>query len=210
MRKISIIRMSLIVAVVACLLCAGMQLYSLNGESFDPSDTEMRVVVSGSMDGEPREEYDIETIPVGSMVFIHKVPEGPKYDFYHSLEIGDVVTFHYRNPVTRENMVVTHRIVDISDVNGDLEFTMAGDSIRDDPTNGSVQVVYASSDQMIGKVVGVSPTLGDLVIFLSSANGKAILIGLFASILAVIWVGPVIFKTFSKWESERMSRKERD
>ena len=139
------IKLATIIVVAACLLGLGGYINDLNGGSLDFSDIEMRVVVSGSMDGEPREEYDIQTILVGSMVFIQKVPEGPyAYDFYSSLQIGDVVTFDHRNPVTRENMVVTHRIIDISDSGGDIRFTMAGDAIRDDPTNSSEQVIRYS------------------------------------------------------------------
>ena len=176
-------------------ICVGYQLYELNGDSMDFTDTDVRVVISGSMDGEPRSEYEIDTIPVDSMVFIRLVPDGSDaQEFYSSLRIGDVVTFDFRNPVTRENMVVTHRIIEISDYGGDIKFTMAGDVIRDDPTNSATQVVYASSGDMIGKVVGVSPLLGHLSLFLSSAIGKAVLIGLFAAIVAVIWVGPPIYR----------------
>ena len=174
----------------------------LNGGSANFLDTEVRVVISSSMDGEPREEYEIETIPVGSLVFIHKVPSGMEdaYGFYKSLKVGDVVTFHYTNPVSRENMVVTHRIVEIANSGGDIKFTMVGDSIvdlNDEPgtySEGETQVVYASSGEMIGKVVGVSPELGSFVIYISSAQGKAVLIGLFATFIAAIWIAPVIFR----------------
>lgn len=209
-RKI-LVRLSIVLMICIAVFCAGGYLYSLNGNSLDFGNTDTRVVVSGSMDGEPRSEYDIETIPVGSMVFIHEVPDGPyAYDFYSSLRIGDVVTFHYKNPVTRENMVVTHRIIDISDSSGDIKFTMAGDAIRDDPTNTSKQVVYASSGDMIGKVVGVSPVLGDITVFISSATGKAVLIGIFAALLAVIWVGPTIFRSVMKRHGSNESMKESD
>ncbi len=197
-----------IIVPVALLLVAmgafGHYIHGLNGDSFDLSDTEVRVVVSNSMDGEPRDEFDIETIPVGSMVFIEKVPEGPyAYDFYTSLEVGDVVTFHFKNPVTRENMVVTHRIIDISNHNGDIRFTMAGDAIKDDPTNSSVQVVDASSGDMIGKVTGVSPTLGSVMTYISSAEGKAVLIGAFAAIIATIWLAPLAFRLAISSERKR-------
>ena len=191
--------MATLIVVAACLLGLGDYINDLNGGSLDFSDTETRVVVSGSMDGEPREEYDIQTIPVGSMVFIQKVPEGPyANDFYSSLRIGDVVTFNYKNPATREIMVVTHRIIDISNHGGDMRFTMAGDAIKDDPTNSSEQVVYASSNDMIGKVTGVSEGLGDISVFISSAHGKAVLIGVFAALLAVIWIGPTIYKHLAR------------
>ena len=184
----------LVIAVVLVSVLLGY-VYDRNGGSFDFSDTQVRIVISGSMDGEPRTEYDIESIPVGSMVFIKEVPTEPHdKGFYSSLEVGDVVTFHYTHPVSKENMVVTHRIVKVVDTPTDRIFTMAGDSIRDDPTNASEQVITASSGDMIGEVVGVSPVLGDISTYISSAEGKSVLIGLFAAILAVIWVGPMIFK----------------
>lgn len=189
----SVVSMFLLLAVV------GYDLHSLNGDSFDFSDTETRVVISGSMDGEPRIGYDIETIPLESLVFIQKVPEGDQwYDFHKALDVGDVITFHYRNPVTKADMVVTHRIVGVSDSNGDIVFTLMGDAMADDPTNSSVQVVYASSGDIIGKVVGVSPDLGPVLLFLSSADGKATVLGCFASILFLIWFGPMVYRSIAQ------------
>ena len=193
------------VAIASVLLGVfGYYIYGLNGDSLDFSDTEVRVVVSDSMEGEPRTQYDIETIPVGSLVFIRQVPEGyGAYDFYSSLEVGDVVTFHYRHPVTKEDMVVTHRIIKIDDASGDIRFTMSGDAIMDDPENSSKQVVYASSGDMIGKVTGVSPFLGDVMVFMSSAGGKAVVIGLLATILAITWIGPRIYNTIIGKEHDK-------
>lgn len=212
MKETIYLKIAVALVVIICVLGVGNFFRNMNGGTFDFSDTEMRVVVSGSMDGELRDEYDIETIPVGSMVFIQRVPDGPyANDFYSSLRIGDVVTFNYKNPATRENMVVTHRIIDISNQGGDIRFTMAGDSILDDPTNSSKQVVYSSSGDMIGKVTGVSEGLGDITVFISSAKGKAVLIGVFAALLATIWVGPMIFRHLNKGvEDKKESNKECD
>lgn len=148
-----------------------------NGGSLDFSETDYKIVVSGSMAGEPRDQYDISTIPVGSMVFIHKVPSGDDAKaFYSSLQVGDVLTFDYNHPVSHEDMVVTHRIISITESNGVYTYTLKGDSIADDPTNGSVQVVTSASGEVIGKVVGVAPWLGQLVVFLSTWTGKFCLI----------------------------------
>ena len=148
-----------------------------NGGSLDFSETDYKIVVSGSMAGEPRDQYDISTIPVGSMVFIHKVPSGNGAKaFYSSLQVGDVLTFDYTHPVSHEDMVVTHRIISITESNGVYTYTLKGDSIADDPTNGSVQVVTSASGDVIGKVVGVAPWLGQLVVFLSTWTGKFCLI----------------------------------
>ncbi len=169
-RSVALIAM----AIVAVSVAAGY-LWDRNGGSLDFSDTDVKIVVSGSMDGEPRTQYDIETIPVKSMVFIHEVPSDSA-SFYQSLKIGDVLTFDYVHPVSKESMVVTHRIVLISEDSGVYTYTLKGDSIADDPTNGSVQVVTSSSGDIIGKVVGVSHVLGVLVLFLSTMTGKLCLI----------------------------------
>ncbi len=61
---------TLVIISVAILVSA--YLVHLNGNSVDFSDTEARIVISGSMDGESRDQYPIPTIPAGSMVFISK------------------------------------------------------------------------------------------------------------------------------------------
>ena len=167
---------SLVVAVAV--VSSVLYIWDCNGNSLDFSDTDVMIVISGSMDGEPREQYEIETIPVESMIFIRDVPSDPAEadSFYASLRVGDVLTFDYRHPVSQEEMVVTHRIVDISVSGGTYTFTLQGDTIADDPTNGSVQVVTSDSGDVIGKVVGVSHWLGVLTVFVSHWYGKLVLI----------------------------------
>lgn len=167
----------LVIAVVLVSVLLGY-VYDRNGGSFDFSDTQVRIVISGSMDGEPREQYDIETIPVKSMVFISEVPttEPARSHFYQSLEVGDVLTFDYTHPVSHEHMVVTHRIVDIQSSGAGYTFTLAGDSIRDDPTNSSTQTVTSWSGDVIGEVTGVAPWLGALTVFISTTIGKVVLV----------------------------------
>ena len=167
----------LVIAVVLVSVLLGY-VYDRNGGSFDFSDTQVRIVISGSMDGEPREQYDIETISVKSMVFISEVPttEPARSHFYQSLEVGDVLTFDYTHPVSHEHMVVTHRIVDIQSSGAGYTFTLAGDSIRDDPTNSSTQTVTSWSGDVIGEVTGVAPWLGALTVFISTTTGKVVLV----------------------------------
>ena len=180
-----------IVATVAVIGLIAGYAYHLNGDSFDFGDTEVKVVISSSMDGEPREEYPIKTVPVKSLVVIHDVPSGEseRESFYSSLNIGDILTFYYNNPVSGERMVVTHRIIDIqttTDASGNAHytFTLKGDSIDDDPTNTSTQTVTSNSGDVIGKVVGVSLVLGEIVVFLSSWLGKfVVIVGLCAVII---------------------------
>lgn len=190
-RNVRYITTLAVVLVVAsgCLLF----IYDRNGDSLDLSNTDVKIVVSGSMAGEPRTQYDIQTIPVESMVFIRKVPQDDDaQSFYSSLKVGDVLTFDYRHPVSKENMVVTHRIISISESRGVYTYTCKGDSIADDPTNGSIQIVTSASGDVIGKVVGVSHTLGQAVVFLSTGLGKVCLIVIPCIILIVSEIGNII------------------
>ncbi len=169
--------------VVAIVLIVGVVGYAahINGDSLDFSKTEVRVVITGSMDGEPR-DYPISTIPLESLVVIHRV-DGP--GFYSSLKVGDVLTFDYTHPASGENMVVTHRIIGIAEADGVYTYTLKGDSIADDPMNGSVQVVTSDSGDVIGEVVGVSTLLGKLIVFLSTWTGKICLVLIPCAILIV-------------------------
>ena len=173
-------RRSVSVAVIAAIAVSAFAgyIWHCNGGSFDFSDTDVMIVVSGSMDGEPRSEYPIESIPVECMVFVREVPSSPgdAASFYGSLRVGDVLTFHYTHPVSHEDMIVTHRIIGISESGGTYTYMLQGDSIADDPTNGSVQTVTSESGDVIGKVVGVSHWMGVLTVFLSNWYGKATLI----------------------------------
>ena len=82
-------------------------------------------------------------------------------------------------------MVVTHRITDIRESSGVYTYTLKGDSVADDPTNGSSQIVTSDSGDIIGKVVGVSHWLGVLVIFMSTWTGKICLIAIPCVLLIV-------------------------
>ena len=176
-------------AIIAIVVIAALvgYIWDRNGGSLDFSDTQVLVVISGSMDGEPREQYDIETIPIESLVFVHEVPSDPEEaaSFYASLRVGDVLTFDYTHPVSGEHMVVTHRIVEIAENGDGYTYTLAGDSIADDPTNSSTQTVTSQSGDVVGKVVGVSHWLGVLTVFLSHWYGKALLIIVPCAILIV-------------------------
>lgn len=163
-----------LIALTTIVVCVAGYATHLNGGSLDFSGTEAKIVVSGSMDGEPR-DYEISTIPTGSLILIQDVPSDSG-QFYSSLKVGDVLTFDYEHPVSHEIMVVTHRIIDISEANGVYTYTLKGDSIADDPTNGSEQVVTSDSGDVIGKVVGVSHWLGVFAAFVSTWTGKLCLI----------------------------------
>ena len=195
------------VAIVAVMVFAAWAIGYLgycNGDSLDFSDTQVKVVISGSMDGEPRTDCDIETIPVKSMVFISEVPsdEGSRNAFYDSLEVGDVLTFDYIHPVSHESMTVTHRIVGITEADGVYTYMMQGDAIADDPLNHSVQIVTSDSGDIIGKVTGVSYALGALTVFLSTFEGKVCLIAVPCLLLIAMEILSLVRSSRGKGDGE--------
>lgn len=193
-------RSMIAIAVLAVIVVCGLgYVIHINGDSLDFSHTETKIVVSGSMDGEPR-DYPIKTIPTGSMVVIHRVDGS---DFYSSLKVGDVLTFDYVHPVSKEKMVVTHRIIEISENDGVYTYTLKGDSIADDPTNGSVQIVTSDSGDVIGKVVGVSHWLGELVVFLSTWMGKFCLIVIPCVLIIIYEIGNIVRALRMKGDTEK-------
>lgn len=130
--------------VIVILLGAGLySVYSLNDDSLDLRDREVRIVVTGSMDGEPT-DYQISTIPVNSLVMVRHISQ----DELDSIEVGDVIAFD------SGGRMIVHRVIDIG---SDGDFITKGDanSTSDSPVSPS---------RVIGEVVGVSPLAGKLVV----------------------------------------------
>lgn len=128
------------------LVSSAYAVYNLNGGSLDIRDTEVRLVVTGSMDGEPT-DYPISTIPVDSLVVIRHV-DANSFDF----EIGQVIAYD------SDGMVIVHRVIAIDEENRELR--LKGDA------NKTFEIV--SYDDVIGYVVGVSPFLGEVMMFMRS------------------------------------------
>lgn len=141
--------------IIITLAGAGIfSMYDFNGGSFDFKDSEVRIVVTGSMDG-GETDYEISTIPVNSLIMVQHINK----EDMGSIKIGDVLAFE------RNNKMIVHRVVGIIDLGENkYEFTTKGDAnSSNDPT------VY--SETVIGKVVGVSPYAGK---FVSLAKEQAI------------------------------------
>lgn len=134
------------VCVVFLVILSAYTLYDLNGHSFDLSDREMMIVVTGSMDGEPQ-DYDIPTIPVRSLVMVRHLDQNEVGE----LKIGDVVAYH------SGSMVIMHRLVEIVD-----DYLV----LKGDANISSEKVPF---DDVMGVVVGVSPILGQVVYFIKSS-----------------------------------------
>lgn len=137
------------VAVVVVVTASTVTLMVFN-RSPNLLDSEFRVIVTGSMDGEPRTQYDIETIPVNSLVAVHKL----KGSDAENVKVGDVIGFY--SPSLNGN--IYHRVISIDKEN--RTFTTKGDS---NPTMEQV-----GFDEANGIVVNVSHPAGETVTFVKS------------------------------------------
>lgn len=164
-----------ILAVLLIVLSA-YALYDLNGHSLDLTDREVRLVVTGSMDAGDT-GYEIQTIPINSLVMIeHLDGEG-----ISELEIGDVVAFQ------NNGKVVVHRLIGYAP---DGSLILKGDAIL--PTD------TVDPEDVIGKVVGVSPILGKAVTFAKSS--PVLLIGGVLCLFVMIWSIREIIRVLSDKE----------
>ena len=140
------------VAVVLLVAAAAMTALMVFNKSPNLLDSEFRIIVTGSMDGEPQTEYDIETIPVDSLVAIHKL----KGDAVEDVKVGDVIGFY--SPSLKGN--VYHRVISVDKEN--RTFITHGDA------NPPMQNEMVSFDEANGIVVNVSPTAGKVISFMKS------------------------------------------
>lgn len=143
---------------------------------------EMRLVLSPSMEKCDQTDvsgYKIKDIPVHSLIFIERVPEGEEEAsaWYGELQVGDVLTFRY---VYTEQETITHRIIEIiPNANGGYTITLAGDNKNTE--SGVLQQVIDTSqtdspNYVLGKVTGKSVVLGYLFTAVRSPWGLFLII----------------------------------
>jgi signal peptidase len=105
------------------------------------------------------------------------------------IKINDVITFVYEdNP---ENCI-THRVINITNENGNLTFQTKGDA-NEDPDINTVK-----STEIVGKVVFVIPYLGYLTHFAKSPLGFIVLIIIPGSLIIVGETWSIIKRTEKK------------
>lgn len=105
------------------------------------------IVMSGSMEN---------NIMTGDLIFVKTTnPE--------SLVKDDVIAFR-----TGDNAVVTHRIIDVTEENGEKVFTTKGDN------NPSQDSDYVKLSDVEGKYVGRIPKLGKWFLFISKPTGMLV------------------------------------
>ena len=160
---------------------------------------QMRVVETPSMekcDDTDVSGFEIQDIPVGSMVFIDTVPteSAQAQQFYAELAPGDVLTFKY--VIDSKQKTITHRIISITqDGAGGYEILLRGDNKGAD-TQASEQLIYTSQtdspNYVVGKVTGQSLVLGWFVKILGSAIGIVCVVILPALVILVLEVLKIV------------------
>ena len=118
--------------------------YHMNGNSADFRHREVRIIITDSMDGDPM-PYEIETIPVDTLVMVHKISDSEKED----IQVGDVIQFWYAGLLNH------HRVIE-NNVEGHYVVTKGDNS----PSTENV-----SYDKIRGVVVGTNHFLGQVFIF---------------------------------------------
>lgn len=114
-------------------------------------------VLTGSMKPE---------IPADSMLLVQKADAA-------SLQVGDVISFFSPDP-SLNGALNTHRIVDIAEADGSLQFTTKGDA-------NLIEDQYpVDESRVVGKVIFVSTRLGKLLRLISNplVFGLAVLVPL--------------------------------
>jgi len=148
----------LLVVVVAPFVVTGMPAVIGAEESF--------VVLSGSMNAEPE-----PIIQPGDVVIVDGVNPA-------TIEEQDIITF-----TTGSEEPVTHRVVNVTEENGQVAFRTKGDANED----ADQQLI--GPDQVIGEVILVLPLIGHVVNFANTTQGFVLLVLLPIGLLVLseIW-----------------------
>lgn len=138
-KVINAILVLIILAAAGVMVLSGIN--SRNGKATMVFGYGFMAVQTGSM----TPEY-----PVGSVIIIKKTDPS-------KLEVNDVITFYSSNP-TLGNMIVTHRIMEVTDDgDGTYSYTTKGDA------NAINDEYKAESERIIGKVLAKSPFMEKLI-----------------------------------------------
>jgi len=165
--------------VLVLIVVSGYTIYDLNGHSFDPSDRQILLIVTDSMDGDVH-EYEIDSFPKNTLIAIQKMDSSKLIE---TVQIGDVIQFNQGGYLNH------HRVKSIHLDDGYIE--TQGDNA---PLPESVPL-----DRIYGKVVGTNHILGETMAFV---QGHLYLV-LF--IMFVITASDYVYRL---WKDEKQKQKE--
>ncbi|MGG2093117.1 signal peptidase I SipW [Bacillus sp. S13(2024)] len=166
-------------ALFAIMVCLAFVVISSKASGGDPTvmGYQFKTVLSGSM--EP-------TFLTGSIIAIEPTKDGSKY------KKGDVITFK-----EKDNKLITHRIIDVQNVNGKVSYQTKGDN-----NNGpDLQPVLA--ENVVGKYADITvPYVGYLLNYANSKAGAALLL-IIPGVLLLGYSAISIFGAIRSIDSEK-------
>jgi len=152
--KLAIVACALIVIACSCAY------YDLSGGSLNPTDKQLILVTTDSMDGDVT-GFDVDSFPANTLVMVEHLSELDK----KFIKIGDVISYE------SNHVLVQHRVIAVNQ--GSI--TVHGDN------NHSTEVV--SLESVNGKVVGTNWVIGHVIAFIS---GHFLIFLTFMFILAAV------------------------
>ena len=134
--------------VLSIVICLVVILNPNSQEEVSPLGVKLLPVLTGSMDGDQKGSF-----PPGALV----IATNPK-NSGENLQVGDIVTFKQRNDVTNEMMLVTHRIVEIVQIDESVyKYRTKGDAnlSADEQLKlpGDILAVYAFHINGLGRAL---------------------------------------------------------
>lgn len=187
---------------------------------------QMRLVISESMEEHPDtdvSDFDIGSLPLGSMIFIDCVPEDEEeaLEWYSELEVGDILTFKFAYTT---QVTITHRIVGITpkydiqdeDKDGDISeiigyiFRLKGDNKGYSNATLLEQTVDTTVDEdlnyVIGKVTAKSVVLGFIINLLKQPIGIIFIV----IIPCIVIIFLEVLKIINAFSAEKKKKREED
>jgi len=169
----------LTVAVILVIALAALGALISFNKSPDLLDSEFRVIVTGSMDGEPHPEYAIPTIPVNSLIAVHKLHG----DDVNNVKKGDVIGFYS----AKLHGNIYHRVKEVH--TEEKFFVTHGDA---NPTGVDETVTF---DEANGIVVNVSHPAGEFVSFV-----KKNIFFLVAAVILILIMSEAVYYLMKTWK----------
>lgn len=161
---------------------------------------QLRIVTTDSMaecDSTDVSEYEIGSIPAGSLIFIQTMPEDmtEAEEWCRDLQVGDVLTFRY---TYAEEVTITHRIIDITEKEtGGYLIELAGDNKNSD-SYGMTQTIDTSlavrSNYIVGKVTGQLELLGSIASRPTLVLLTVLLIGFLVTLVETVHIVSMLQK----------------
>ena len=174
----------LVIFLIVCLLTVSITLFSSRDADGAANifGHQLRLVTTSSMDKSEltdTSDFDIKSIPAGSLILLEKVPEDQSemLKWYRNIKEGDVLTFRYLKGGGQ--VTITHRVVGIKEEDGGFKIDLQGDN-KSSENGAEIQhidtTIKNNFNYVIGKVKGQSVLIGNIVAGLKTPLGVVLMV----------------------------------